>query len=88
MTTAQSNKARKVRDTTKAVATNNNKDVHFFTGVYEGKLGKIDTTRHVLAGRVAVLVDIGSGVTKKAIVSVWSSARPHPEKACSFAEAV
>eukprot|EP00957_Ditylum_brightwellii_P183435 13972879-Ditylum_brightwellii.AAC.1 len=58
-------------DTTKAVAAHNNKDVYFFTGVYEGRLGRIDTTRHALAGRVPVLVDIGSRVTKKAIVSVW-----------------
>eukprot|EP00957_Ditylum_brightwellii_P012069 912172-Ditylum_brightwellii.AAC.1 len=79
MTTTQSNKARKVgdtididkTDTAKAVAVHNNKDMHFFTGAYEGRLGRIDTTRHASTGCAPVLVDIGSGVTKKAIVSVW-----------------
>eukprot|EP00957_Ditylum_brightwellii_P061951 4701574-Ditylum_brightwellii.AAC.1 len=52
-------------DTAKAVAAHNNKDVHFFTGAYEGRLGRIDTTRHASAGRVPVLADIGSGVTKR-----------------------
>eukprot|EP00957_Ditylum_brightwellii_P015342 1154663-Ditylum_brightwellii.AAC.1 len=75
-------------DTTKAVAAYSNKDVRFFTGVYEGRLGGINTTRHASAGRVPVLVDIGSGLTKKAIVSAWSIAKPHPGKTCSFAEVV
>eukprot|EP00957_Ditylum_brightwellii_P000743 58194-Ditylum_brightwellii.AAC.1 len=75
-------------DTAKAVAAHNNKDVHFFTGAYEGRLGRINTTRHASTGRVPVLVVIGSRVTKNAIVSVWSIARPHPEKAYNFAEAV
>ena len=58
-----------------------------FTGVYEGRLGRIDTTRHASAGHVPVLIDIGSRVTKQAIVSVWSIARPCPGKAHNFAKA-
>eukprot|EP00957_Ditylum_brightwellii_P185590 14130089-Ditylum_brightwellii.AAC.1 len=60
----------------KSDASHGNKVVHFFTGVYEGRLGRVDPTRRASARRVPVLVNMGSGVTKKVIVSVWSIARP------------
>eukprot|EP00957_Ditylum_brightwellii_P059997 4554784-Ditylum_brightwellii.AAC.1 len=44
--------------------------------------------RRASAGHVLVLVNMGSGVTKKVVVSVWSIARPHLDKPQNFAQAV
>eukprot|EP00957_Ditylum_brightwellii_P093096 7087643-Ditylum_brightwellii.AAC.1 len=60
----------------------------FFTGAYEGRLGRVDSTGCTSAGRVLVLVNMGSGATKKAGVSVWGITRPHPDKPQNFAQAV
>eukprot|EP00957_Ditylum_brightwellii_P138871 10585110-Ditylum_brightwellii.AAC.1 len=89
----QSSKARNVNDSmgidksnaSKSVASHDDKVMHFFTGTYKGRLGKVDSTRRALVGHVPVLVYMGSGVMKKTIVSVWSITRPHPEKPGSFA---
>eukprot|EP00957_Ditylum_brightwellii_P081954 6232065-Ditylum_brightwellii.AAC.1 len=40
--------------------------VCFFTGAYEERLGRVDPTKRASAGCVPVLVNMGSGVTKKA----------------------
>eukprot|EP00957_Ditylum_brightwellii_P007379 559266-Ditylum_brightwellii.AAC.1 len=72
----------------KSDASHDNKVVHFFTVAYEGRLGRVDPTRLVSTGRVPVLVNMGSRVTKKAVVSVWSIARPHPDKPQNFTQAV
>jgi hypothetical protein len=85
-------KTRKVDDgmdvdkisTSKSDASHDNKVVRFFTGAYEGRLGRVDPTRRASAGRGLVLVNMGSGV----VVSVWSIARPHPDKPQICAQAV
>eukprot|EP00957_Ditylum_brightwellii_P076666 5827518-Ditylum_brightwellii.AAC.1 len=74
----QGTKTRKVDDgmnvdkisSSKRYASHDNKVVCFFTGAYEGRLGRVGPTGSASAGRVLVLVNMGSGVTKKAIVSV------------------
>eukprot|EP00957_Ditylum_brightwellii_P198549 15132351-Ditylum_brightwellii.AAC.1 len=60
----------------------------FFTGAYEGRLVKVDPTGRASARRVLILVNMGSGVTKKVAVSVGNIARPHPDKPQNFAQAV
>eukprot|EP00957_Ditylum_brightwellii_P115874 8838920-Ditylum_brightwellii.AAC.1 len=75
---AQSTKARKVDDSmdveksnaSKSAASHDNKVVRFFTGTYKGRIGRVNSTICASAGCVPVLVDIGSGVMEKAIVSV------------------
>eukprot|EP00957_Ditylum_brightwellii_P198903 15160490-Ditylum_brightwellii.AAC.1 len=72
----------------KSNASHDNKVVGFFTGAYEGRQGRVDPTRRASAGCVLILVNMGSGVTKKAVVSVWSITIPHPDKPQNFAQAV
>eukprot|EP00957_Ditylum_brightwellii_P058372 4426600-Ditylum_brightwellii.AAC.1 len=72
----------------KSDVSHDNKVARFFTWTYEGRLGRVDSTSCVSAGHIPVLVNTDNGVTKKAAVSVWSIARPCPDKSQNFSQAV
>eukprot|EP00957_Ditylum_brightwellii_P120387 9185585-Ditylum_brightwellii.AAC.1 len=45
--------------------------VCFYSGVYEGKVGWLNSGRHVTGNFVPVFADMGGGIIKKATVSAW-----------------
>eukprot|EP00957_Ditylum_brightwellii_P093078 7087009-Ditylum_brightwellii.AAC.1 len=62
--------------------------VYFFTGSYEGKFGWSDTNAQTSGSHFPVLIDLGDRKIKRATVSMWSIAKPFPDKPRSFAKAV
>eukprot|EP00957_Ditylum_brightwellii_P106709 8140625-Ditylum_brightwellii.AAC.1 len=63
-------------------------EIHFYTGVYEGKVGWFDASKLKTDSRITAIADMGQGVLKKATVSAWSVTQHHPIKPPSFAHAL
>ena len=83
----ENGKVTETDDASKCFPGSGQKLVRFFTGTYEGKVGYIDPTRYTRVGMVPVVVSVKNGVMKKTQVSVWSIAKPHPQKPPNFAVA-
>eukprot|EP00957_Ditylum_brightwellii_P207779 15354484-Ditylum_brightwellii.AAC.1 len=63
-------------------------EISFHSGMYEGKIGWTNKERKVVGNSIPVIVDMGDGVIKNAIVSVWSVTKRHPTKPATFVQAL